>query len=106
VSRRLSDAEIRSTGGRGEESWASMRAIRRGVRLGLFCAFTVPALASLAWYFLHGGTVADLIPALIDEAVTLAGQVVGLIARLLGPLLPVAVIGGAAILVLGRRRSS
>jgi hypothetical protein len=102
----LTDGDLRSTGGHGQGAWDTKQSLRRGVRLGLFCAFTLPALIALGWYFLNGGTLAELLPALIDEALSLALGLAAWGFGLLGPAAPLLVLGLLGFLLLRGRRSS
>ncbi|MBE2318348.1 hypothetical protein DVA67_020370 [Solirubrobacter sp. CPCC 204708] len=74
----------------GERAWQRRRDVGVGVRIGLFLVFGLPALVSLALYFLGGGTLAALIPALLEEGVRFALQV----ASVIGPLGVLLVVGG------------
>jgi len=94
--RDLTDDDLRRGAGHGESSWQWGRDVRRGVRLGLFVAFTLPALLAAAWYFLQGGTPAGLVAAVVVAAVD------GVLA-LLGPVIPLLVAAGVVWLVVRGR---
>ncbi len=85
--------------GTGERSWTLHRDVKVGMRLGLFLAFTLPALVGVGLYFLHGGTTSGLVGALINEVVSLLGSIVGAIG-LVGTL-----VGVFVLVALAKRRA-
>jgi hypothetical protein len=75
-------ADVGRTFASGEQAWRRRRDLMVGIRTGLFLVFGLPALISLTLYFLGGGTVAELIPALLGEGALFALEV----ASIIGPL--------------------
>lgn len=67
----IEQSALRASGGHGESSWAFRRDMRRGVRLGMFLAFTLPALLGAGWYLLNGGTLDGLLAAAVQQLVAL-----------------------------------
>jgi hypothetical protein len=93
--------DVSRTFSRGESAWSRRRDWQVGVRIGLFLVFGLPALIALASYFVHGGTLADLLPALLEEAVVFVGDV----ASVLGPLGCAIVIGALVVRARLRRKA-
>ncbi len=75
---RRDDIRVLALGG-GPESWRRRRELERGVRLGVFLAFGLPTLWALAVYFVHGGTIADLVIAVPGELVALVIEAIATI---------------------------
>jgi hypothetical protein len=90
--------DVSRTFASGEQAWKRRRDLMVGIRVGLFLVFGLPALISLALYFLGGGTVAELIPALLEQSVVFALEV----AAVIGPLGVLAV--GAWLYLRAKRR--
>lgn len=53
------------------DGWRRRQDYRQGARIGLFLVFGLPALVALAGYLLGGGSIAELVPALMAESLNM-----------------------------------
>lgn len=74
--------------GHGEQQWQWRRDLHVGARFGLFALFTLPGLVAIGLYFLHGGTPAGLLSAIVNAFASLLVDAVSFV----GPTVVIVVI--------------
>lgn len=97
---RLPERKLRlACRGHGEAAWARRRDLSVGLRLGAFAVLGLPAAFALFRHFANGGSGGQLVSVLAQEAMALAGDMLGLA----GPLAPL-VAAVAVLAVIGALR--